>query len=899
MASSEDEGEIIPECITNYLFYDSNGIPASFALLPLQWDASSRGSDSSSTHLFICGVEDEGIQKIYKKVVVWKFEFSYHQPEIYVLLPKYNIWVKLLKPKKSYEVLIKPALTVVHCLNFVKYNPLGSREALWNHIKKTLSAYEVLPCEDDLLKHLSVLRDTALRDKDVSKSQYLAGFLEETSMDHTGACEVYKASKRQKFIVDEDNSSSDDGDDGDHDDADDDDEEDAIFDHVCALCDNGGELLCCEGRCIRSFHPTIESGADSLCESLGYTSQRVEAIQKFICKNCQYGRHQCFACGLLGCSDNSSGAAEVFQCVSATCGHFYHPKCVSGLVYPSDKAQAKKFEKEIADGEPFTCPAHKCFSCKQGEDKKVHELQFAVCRRCPKAYHRKCLPRSITFADSQEGDGRAWDGLLPGRILIYCMEHKMIPAIGTPRRDHILFPYEDRKDKQNSGQMPGKETVLSDRRSKIYGGLKRTVEGEHEKQVQRFSGEQIKRDRIPLKVAQMLPSRPSVLKIPKITIKRAGIDISKSREAVPMRLISKEQNVVKNEMTVKENSEWPLRDETKKRIFALVESVDSSFDEHEYIMDHKRKSIHTFSSRFDDAKTITEVKVERAVQAVRAALRKLEEGHSIEDAKAICEPGVLRHVFKWKKNLGSYIAPFLNGMRYTSFGRHFTKLAKLKEIVNRLRWYVQDGDMIVDFCCGSNDFSILMKEELQRMGKVCQFKNYDLIRPKNDFNFERRNWLSVEVGELPEGSNLIMGLNPPFANAYEFLNQALKFRPKLLIVTVPKSTKRLDKRKDPYDIVWEDEEILAGKSFYLPGSLDVHDHQIEGWNKKSPPLYLWSRPDWTAVHKALALKHGHIAEPDQHVNEAGTPGFSNVIGGGVCSSVVELREPSSDMEISV
>lgn len=27
-----------------------------------------------------------------------------------------------------------------------------------------------------------------------------------------------------------------------------------------------------------------------------------------------------------------------------------------------------------------------------------------------------------------------------------------------------------------------------------------------------------------------------------------------------------------------------------------------------------------------------------------------------------------------------YLAPFLHGMRYTSFGRHFTKVEKLKEV---------------------------------------------------------------------------------------------------------------------------------------------------------------------------------------------------------------------------
>ncbi|KAJ4835308.1 Protein ENHANCED DOWNY MILDEW 2 [Turnera subulata] len=83
-----------------------------------------------------------------------------------------------------------------------------------------------------------------------------------------------------------------------------------------------------------------------------------------------------------------------------------------------------------------------------------------------------------------------------------------------------------------------------------------------------------------------------------------------------------------------------------------------------------------------------------------------------------------------QKKLHQYLAPFFHGNRYTSFGRHFTRVEKLKEIVNRIHRYVQDGDMIVDFCCGSNDFSCLMKGKLEETGKSCSFRNYDLIQTK-------------------------------------------------------------------------------------------------------------------------------------------------------------------------
>lgn len=61
------------------------------------------------------------------------------------------------------------------------------------------------------------------------------------------------------------------------DDSDDnDDDDDELFDSVCAFCDNGGDLLCCDGRCMRSFHATVEAGEDSSCESLGFTQKQVE-----------------------------------------------------------------------------------------------------------------------------------------------------------------------------------------------------------------------------------------------------------------------------------------------------------------------------------------------------------------------------------------------------------------------------------------------------------------------------------------------------------------------------------------------------------------------------------------------------------------------------------------------
>lgn len=53
------------------------------------------------------------------------------------------------------------------------------------------------------------------------------------------------------------------------------------------------------------------------------------------------------------------------------------------------------------------------------------------------------------------------------------------------------------------------------------------------------------------------------------------------------------------------------------------------------------------------------------------------------------------------------------------------------QIVELLVPYVREGDALVDMCCGSNDFSVLLKRGLGRAGRRhCQFRNYDIMQPK-------------------------------------------------------------------------------------------------------------------------------------------------------------------------
>ncbi|KAK1348692.1 Protein ENHANCED DOWNY MILDEW 2 [Heracleum sosnowskyi] len=827
METYEEEEEILPDCVINYYTVDGNNQPVPFSVLPLVWSGDETPGNSD-TQIFLCGSAVTG-QKMYKKIIGWRPEISYVLPMIYVLSEN-KLWIDLRRPGRSFEDDYMSTLITVHCLHFLKWNLKADGSALWNHLQKAFSTYDIPHLKRHLSSHLPLIQEAVKRDKDLAKSELLPTFLLETR-----TCEVNRATKKITFEADSQEGYKDT--DGDVDD-------DEAFDSVCVLCDDGGELIRCEDKCLRSFHPNIKAGF--FCESLGYSDAQVEAMLTFICNNCQYQQHQCFVCGKLGSSDQSS-APEVFQCANGDCGHFYHPNCIAELLQPCDTLETKELQLKIHSGETFVCPAHKCCVCMKGEDKAVHELQFAMCRRCPKAYHRKCLPREISFTGDWKNDERAWDDLLPGRILIYCMDHEILSDIRTPKRDHIIFPNVEGKKQTNSGLLSSKEKLIKSRvmanfalrsplkqrsnHSGIYRGHSTSAT---------FTGEKI---------------------FGHANIGKSKLSTPQSPTYVPSSSKGKISDYLKQSadkfMKVKGSSSRPAFDsELKSRMLKLVEDSMSSFNMEESLEGKKSSSLYASNVRITEDKTFTEGKVKGCLKAVQTAMKilNLNDGGKLEDAKAVCEP---------QKQLNTYLGPFLLGKRCTSFGRHFTKVSKLELIVDKLRWYVQDGDTIVDFCCGANDFSCLMRERLHKMGKICSFKNYDLITPKNDFNFEQKDWMTVTSEELPAGSNLIMGLNPPFGVdgilANKFIDKALTFKPKLLILIVPIETERLDRKKEsPYDNIWEDHQLPSGKAFYLPGSVDVNGEQLEQHNV-APPLYLWSRPDWTAKHKTIAETCGHGA----------------------------------------
>ncbi|KAL2665997.1 hypothetical protein GLYMA_02G296200v4 [Glycine max] len=887
-SSSEDEAETEAEVqslsVSNYHIVDDEDNPVSFAVLPIHWSDSENSEAANKGKVFIDGDTDNGLKKIFMQVTAWRFDLSNVRLEI-SLLSKDGRWIKLQKPRKGFQNKIRTVLITLHFLHRVKKKRQMSEISVWQDLSKDteLSSSGVKPSQKDLSDHVPLIREAAKRDSVLAKSKLLLMVLEKLNSQKLLDKEVNDLAQPGLTVVgidsdmiDESNEESEERDDLD----------------VCALCDNGGNVTCCDGVCMRSFHATVEAGRENSCVSLGFTQKEVDEIQSFYCKNCEYYQHQCFACGKLGSSDKVKGA-EVIKCVSATCDRFYHPHCVAKLLPQLAKPVAEDLERNIADRVPFICPLHYCCVCKELENKVDPELQFAVCRRCPKSYHRKCLPREI--APSNRGNKniiqRAWEGLLPNnRILIYCLNHKIDRELGTPVRDHIKFPNMEPTVQKINTTIEQKEPATKERvilkkknvdldnssgksiakGSKLTGKLSSHKVGS-KKTKKIISGSNISRKPKSKETSRCLTenkrsiSKKSEMSDSEQNYNQPTIGEIYALQKEGLKRIkhdNKVNNVITNPLSVKPIESLsvelpPLDADSEKSLLTLFKEARSSITLESVLEKHTFASTHTHPLRNVVEKTITMGKLEYS--AVQTALRKLESGCSIQDVKAFCDPDDLKQLFKWKDELKIYLAPVLYGNRYTSYGRHFTLVEKLEGIVDKLHWYVQNSDTIVDFCCGANDFSILMKKKLEENGKKCSYRNYDLLPTKNDFSFERRDWMTVQPTELPTGSQLIMGLNPPFGHkaalANKFVDKALEFKPKLVILIVPPETERLDKKQSPYDLIWEDENFLSGTSFYLPGSVD---RQMDQRNARPPLLSLWSRPDWTTKHKVIAQENGHV-----------------------------------------
>ncbi|KAK4276311.1 hypothetical protein QN277_019275 [Acacia crassicarpa] len=171
MASSDEEGEIVPEGVNDYYFIDDKYQPVSLSILPLLMSMDEIKCDLAST-VYLCGTSDDGMKEIFKQIIAWKFELSSVQPEISVL-SKDKVWITLQRPRKSHESIIRTVLVTLYWLHFVRRNPEESRMSVWKYLPEVFSSSDIKLSENDIQNHVSLIREAAGRDKDLAKSEVL------------------------------------------------------------------------------------------------------------------------------------------------------------------------------------------------------------------------------------------------------------------------------------------------------------------------------------------------------------------------------------------------------------------------------------------------------------------------------------------------------------------------------------------------------------------------------------------------------------------------------------------------------------------------------------------------------------------------------------------------------
>ncbi|KAF0899360.1 hypothetical protein E2562_018246, partial [Oryza meyeriana var. granulata] len=401
----DDDDDVEPQVndVDNYYFEESEDKAVCFSVLPIKFDENKEVACSDYKEMNLHGRSDNNLHKVFKKVTAWRVELDCQQPKISVLSSEGN-WIELLKPLKwYYEKYSRSILITVQTLHFIRKWPRKQERRLFDHLCEVFDKFGTRPNKDDIRKHHNLIKLFMERDPILMKSKIIRCFIEDAS----------------RTAIEDDSSDDNDDDSTDKEDTDTDTDTDGNAadddtDMICAICDDGGKLLSCEGRCKRSFHPRVKHGRKSNCRTLRFTSAELKLKESgtFLCENCEHNEHQCFKCGELEPSYDPN--AKVFQCNKESCGHFYHPKCIAVLLEPEDTDGACKLAERISDGMSFTCPVHWCFKCGKMEDRTQTELQFAVCRRCPRSYHTECLPRVTGTAEKEISAGTSQDMAMKG-----------------------------------------------------------------------------------------------------------------------------------------------------------------------------------------------------------------------------------------------------------------------------------------------------------------------------------------------------------------------------------------------------------------------------------------------------------------------------------------------------
>ena len=180
---------------------------------------------------------------------------------------------------------------------------------------------------------------------------------------------------------------------------------------LCAIYDEGGKLVICDGSCLRHFHLHEDEGT---CPGV-----RVPPGDTlWVCPDCAAQKATCFKCGKLG-----DMHVQVRKCLLPLCQRWY---CLHCLPLGSRR-----------------CPIHHCAVCQQNYDSE--SMTDAVqCLRCPTSWHKDCLDhiQARNVIETVWGPNRPpWQHEAQGQIhwMVYCPAHPLHRDTGLADHTHISW----------------------------------------------------------------------------------------------------------------------------------------------------------------------------------------------------------------------------------------------------------------------------------------------------------------------------------------------------------------------------------------------------------------------------------------------------------------------------
>ncbi|KAI7842773.1 hypothetical protein COHA_003520 [Chlorella ohadii] len=644
------------------------------------------------------------------------------------------------------------------------------------------------------------------------------------------------------------------------------------FDTQCALCDDGGNLLACDGPCMRSFH----TGFNAECNLLGLPSDLAELLattsDTFRCPNCLAGVQQCFICKKEG-EENK----DVFKCIHASCGRHYHPKCA-----------------QVDPGSPFACKLHTCKKCGQPAERGSKAGELVPCRRCPQAWHRRCLPPDLPLNREVQDGARVWladydeqqEAWLDGveTSLLYCKRHPMDPDTGQAKFVRRLRKAAERG--QAKGQVHEVPYLL------IRGDLRRAFLRHYAGQYRHLASsrqllaeeaESAKRRRAAEAAAEEASSEEDV---PLATKRRRLIKAGEAKKSVlagkgPAEAgeqpessgVTEDARVAGFEDYGEVQQMVPAVDRAPaaRRSAAVdMERLEDALERLVHLPSRQRRadrrkrllqaaeddqrltkdSLHMATRRPEPyrhpmKKTIDESRLQALERSVGCTAGQL--GYAVEEFRnrrlseaelmQVLDSGTVRAALTHYDDLLMVLAPYLHGERYSSYGRHFTSHKLLHDVAERLREHLRSGDQVVDFSCGENYFLPHLKQLCLRDNMPISGRAYDIILAKDSTDFVLKSWFDArpDTEGLAPPHQLVIGLNPPFGKnnslADKFVRKAANFWPRLMVLIVPPHTII----PPGYRVVLESSKMCGGEEFYVPGS------SHKSWNKEWPVLRILER----------------------------------------------------------